>query len=342
MLLPVPERAIVGIGDIAMNPIRNPIRAFVFAAGAALLLAPSFAVPAVAQGNASGQKPPSPEQSLTEKMNAYVGCINRLSERSYDSRKRYFSWAAQSGPTGKERIIYGTYTIYDTADCRKNVEKANALEPRDAAIESAASAYVEAVSKLEPLLKEADDYYSQENYKDDRMAKGKTLHPRLVAAWDAFAGADKALRAGVDAVNDKRALARLAEIEQKEGRKARYHVQATMIHAKRVLRALDAEKPDLAAFTQAINEYEAIVKAMEEVSNAGGDAKIGSMFIGNAKSYLTSAKQLMRRVRDKTPYSQGDRMMLGGGGGWMVEGSPQRLLRDYNQLIDAFNRGANI
>jgi hypothetical protein len=342
MLLPVPERAIVGIGDIAMNPIRNPIRAFVFAAGAALLLAPSFAVPAVAQGNASGQKPPSPEQSLTEKMNAYVGCINRLSERSYDSRKRYFSWAAQSGPTGKERIIYGTYTIYDTADCRKNVEKANALEPRDAAIESAASAYVEAVSKLEPLLKEADDYYSQENYKDDRMAKGKTLHPRLVAAWDAFAGADKALRAGVDAVNDKRALARLAEIEQKEGRKARYHVQATMIHAKRVLRAQDAEKPDLAAFTQAINEYEAIVKAMEEVSNAGGDAKIGSMFIGNAKSYLTSAKQLMRRVRDKTPYSQGDRMMLGGGGGWMVEGSPQRLLRDYNQLIDAFNRGANI
>jgi hypothetical protein len=342
----VPERAIVGIGDIAMNPIRNPIRAFAFVTGAAFLLAPSFAAPAFAQGNAQGnaqgQKPPSPEQSLTEKMNAYVGCINRLSERSYDSRRRYFDWAAKTGPTGKERIIYGTYTIYDTADCRKNVEKANALEPRDAAIEAAASAYVEAVSKLEPLLKEADDYYSQENYKDDRMAKGKTLHPRLVAAWDAFAGADKALRSGVDAVNDKRALARLAEIEQKEGRKARYHVQATMIHAKRVLRAQDSEKPDLAAFTQAINEYEAIVKAMEEVSNAGGDSKIGSMFIGNAKSYLTSAKQLMRRVRDKVPYSQGDRMMLGGGGGWMVEGSPQRLLRDYNQLIDAFNRGANI
>ena len=138
-------------------------------------------------------------------MNAYVGCINRLSERSYNSRKRYFSWAAQSGPTGKERIIYGTYTIYDTTDCRKNVEKANALEPRDAALEAAASAYADAVGKLEPLLKEADDYYSQENYKDDRMAKGKALHPRLVAAWDAFASADKALRSGVEAVNDRRA-----------------------------------------------------------------------------------------------------------------------------------------
>jgi hypothetical protein len=314
------------MGDITMNPIR----ALVLAAGAAILLAPAFA------DSAAAQTPPP-----TEKINAYVGCINRLSERSYESRKRYFSWAAQSGPTGKERIIYGTYTIYETADCRKNVEKANALEPRDAALEAAASAYVEAVSKLEPLLKEADDYYSQEDYKDDRMAKGKTLHPRLVAAWDAFANADKALRNGVEVINDKRALVRLAEIEQSEGRKARYHVQALMIHAKRVVRAQETETPDLAALTQALNEYETIVKAAEQ-SSGDGDAKIGSMFIGNAKSLLTSAKQLMRRIRDKTPYSQGDRMMLNAGSGWMVEGSPQRLLRDYNQLIDSYNRGANI
>ena len=31
-----------------------------------------------------------------------------------------------------------------------------------------------------------------------------------------------------------------------------------------------------------------------------------------------------------------------GGGGWMVEGSPPRLLPDYNQLIDTYNRGTNI
>src|SRR5689334_7547732 len=87
--------------------------------------------------------PPSPNA----KLNAYVGCINRLSARSYESRARYFSWAAKEGPTGRERIIYGTYTIYDTSDCRKNVEKANALEPHDAALETAATAYAEAVSK---------------------------------------------------------------------------------------------------------------------------------------------------------------------------------------------------
>ncbi len=62
--------------------------------------------------------------------------------------------------------------------------------------------------------KEADDYYPQEDYKDDKMAKGRALHPRLIAAWDAFASADKALRGGVEAINDTRALERLAEIEQ--------------------------------------------------------------------------------------------------------------------------------
>ena len=283
-----------------------------------------------------------PPSSLTEKINAYVGCINRLSARSYDSRARYFSWASKDGPTGRERIIYGTYTIYDTADCRKNVEKANTLEPRDTALEAAASAYVEAVGKLEVLLKEADDYYTQENYKDDRMAKGKALHPQLVAAWEAFASADKALRGGVEVINDKRALERLASIEASEGRKARYYVEALMIHAKRVLRAEDKDAPDLAAITQALSDYENIVKAAEQVSGEG-DMKIGSMFMSNAKSFLTTAKQLMRRIRDKVPYSTGDKMMLNNpGSGWMVEGSPPRLMRDYNQLIDAYNRGARI
>jgi hypothetical protein len=311
----------------------NSVRALIFVGGAAVLFTLQYADAAAAQ------TPPTPPPSITEKMNAYVGCINRLSERSYSSRSRYFSWAAKSGPTGKERIIYGTYTIYDTSDCRKNVEMANALEPRDAALEAAASAYVDAVTTLEPLLKEADDYYSQENYKDDRMAKGKALHPRLAAAWDTFANADKALRSGVEAINDKRAAERLAAIDQNEGRKARYHIEALMIHAKRVLRAQDAAKPDVAAITQALSEYEAIVKATEQLS-AEGEAKIDSFFISNAKSYLTSAKQLMRRVRDKVPYSHGDRMMLNAGSGWMVEGSPQRLLRDYNQLIEAYNRSA--
>jgi hypothetical protein len=307
----------------------KPARSFILAAVAGLLILPA------PKDQASAQTP-----SLTEKINAYVGCINRLSERSYDSRRRYFEWVGKYGPTGKERIIYGTYTIYDTSACRKAVEKANTLEPRDAGLEAAASAYADAVSKLEPLLKEADDYYERENYKDDGMAKGKAMHPRLIAAWDAFAAADTALRNGVEVINDRRAAEQLAEIEQKEGRKARYHVHAMMIHAKRVLRAETSETPDVAAITKAVTEFEDLVKGAEEFSG-NGDGKIGSSLIGNAKSFLVTSKQLMRRIRDKVPDSSGDRMMMGGGGAGMIEGSPARLLRDYNQMIDSYNRESN-
>lgn len=292
---------------------------------------------------ASGQIPRAAAQeapSLTQKINAYIGCINRLSERSYESRSRYFSWAAKSGPTGKERIIYGTYTIYDTADCKKNVEAANAMEPHDAELEAVASAYVAAVTMLEPLLKEADDYYTQQNYKDDRMAKGKALHPRLVAAWDAFAGADQQLRGGIETIQDKRAVERLAEIEKAEGRKGRYHIEALMIDAKRVVRTAGASSPSLAKITEALGAYEASVKAAEQYAGTNKDA-VGSMFVSNSKEFLTTAKQLMRRLRDKTPYSQGEKMILGTGqGAWMVEGSPARLTRDYNQLVSAYNSGA--
>ena len=307
----------------------KPFRAWIRAAGAALLLAP---LALLLLADVAAAQAPAP----SEKLNAYVGCINRLSERSYESRQRYFSWVSKNGPTGKERIIYGTYTIYDTEDCRKAVEKANGIEPRDAALETAASAYVEAVGVLEPLLKETAEYYSQEDYKDDRMAKGRALHPRLIAAWDAFAGADQALRTGVDTINDKRSLERVAAIEAAEGRKARYHVEMLMIQAKRVVRASDQAKPDVATITAALAEYEATVKALDQL---GSEAKIDSFFISGAKSYLTSAKQFMRRIRDKVPLSQGDRMMINAGGGEMIEGTPQRLMRDYNSLIEAYNRG---
>lgn len=293
--------------------------------------------------------------ALTEKMNAYVGCINRESGRAYQSQERYFSWAAKSGPTGKERIIYGTYTIYDTKNCADSVAKANALEPHEPELEALGDAYVAAITKLEPLLKEADEYYDHQDYKDDGMAKGKALHPRLVAAWDAFATADKKLHEAIDVIQDKTAVAKLEELERTEGRKSRFYMEAVMLRAKAVLRIEKADPPDIAKITAALNDYEAIVTeadhfvAENKGDNPGGlpsgireamGGGIGSGFINASKEYLKTAKQLMRRVRDHVPYSEGDKMMLNSGGGaWMVEGSPARLTQDYNKLVNSYNNG---
>jgi hypothetical protein len=319
------------VGTDSSNVIRsgNLVMRFLslFSAAVVAAVASFVAVP-----DASAREPG------VEKLNAYIGCYNRHSERAYLSRSRYFSWAAKSGPTGKEKLIYGTYTISDPADCAKEVAHANQIEPRDAKLESAGSAYVAAVSALAPVLKEADDYYTQADYKDDKMAKGKALHPRLIAAWAAFESADTALSSMIDEIQDRNAAQQLVEIERSEGRKGRYHIASLMLRAKALVRVQGADKADLAKITEALGGYEAAVKAAEDYA-ASKSGEIGSSFLGSAKSYLVTAKHLMRRVRDKVAYNQGERMILNtGNGAWMVEGSPARLSRDYNELIESYNR----
>ena len=295
----------------------------------------AFGLLLASQLPATATAEPSP---LVRKLNAYVECMNRMSERSYESRARYFSWVGKNGPTGKERIIYGTYTIYDTSDCKQKVEEVSGLEPRDAELESAGDSYVKSVVALEPLLKEADEYYKQEDYKDDKMAKGKALHPRLVAAWTAFATADQALRSRLEALQDARAAEQLAEIERTEGRKAHFHIQTLMISAKRLVRTQNASPPDLKAIQAALAEYEGIVKAADAFASESKESRLASDFMVSAKGLLVTSKHLMRRLRDKVPYSQGDQLLLKAGGGEMVEGSPGRMTRDYNDLIQSFNR----
>ena len=47
--------------------------------------------------------------------------------------------------------------------------------------------------------------------------------------------------------------------------------------------------------------------------------------------------QRVRRVRDQVPYSTGEQMMLKPGSDWMVEGSPGKTLKAYNELVERSN-----
>ena len=68
------------------------------------------------------QTPARAEPVFTQKINAYVECINRLSERSYDFRGRAISAGWKEGPTGKERIIYGP-TRFTTRPAARRASK---------------------------------------------------------------------------------------------------------------------------------------------------------------------------------------------------------------------------
>jgi hypothetical protein len=291
--------------------------------------------------------PPAPAQDADkatgQKLEAAIACINRLSERAYDSRARYTDWAGDKAKMkNKPRNVLGLYTIYETDDCAKGVAESKAATPAHADLESTSEAYVKAVQALEPLLKEADDYYEQENYKDDKFAKGKEMHGKLLAAWEDFKKADQSLRAVVAKISDERQSKELARIEKEEGRTARFHIMNTFLKAKAVVAAetdIEMQKMDLAKVKDLLAAYETSVKDLEAFAEGQGNGKIDSFFVNNAKEVLVTAKALMRRVRDKEGFSTGDKMMLSQpGAGWMVEGSQPRLIRDFNQLVDNYNR----
>ena len=278
---------------------------------------------------------------LTAKMQPYIKCLNSISGRAFQSRDRYLSWVGKSGPTNMDRATYGVYTISSTDDCAKGVAKANAQEPHDTPLEQAGDSYVSAATALEPLLKTADDYYSQGNFKDDKLAKGKQMHAGLMAGFANFEAADRAMRAKVEELTDFLEVEELATIEKEEGRKLRYLRLALMHTAKRLVNvetATEQSKLDIKAITAALAPYETIVTELDAYTTAHKDERFNSSLLSSAKSFLTSAKELMRRVRDKTPYSQGERMILNTGqGAWMVDGSPARVSKDFNALVSMYN-----
>lgn len=51
-----------------------------------------------------------------------------------------------------------------------------ALTPALQPIDGVAVSYIDAAVALGNTINEMDKYYTQENYKDDAFAKGKTLH----------------------------------------------------------------------------------------------------------------------------------------------------------------------
>jgi hypothetical protein len=42
---------------------------------------------------------------------------------------------------------------------------------------------------------------------------------------------------------------------------------------------------------------------------------------------------MMRRIRDKKPFSNTERQFISTGAGWMVEGSPAKVIKAYNDMI---------
>ena len=250
-----------------------------------------------------------------------------------------------------------------------------ALTPALQPIDGVAVSYIDAAVALGNTINEMDKYYTQENYKDDAFAKGKTLHQTFLKNLESFEAQYKAgrvvlndpkapvevvlsengsegvihalvyrkeiqpkcsriLSCGDSEINDKRQLAELKNIEEREGKTFHYYSLAVMISAKQINNLISQDKFDAEAAMKKVSELETLVAQAKEADKGG----MNFSFINSAGQYQLEAKKYVRRVRDKVPYSDWDKEQLqDANSSWMVDDSFPRALREYNEMVDDYN-----
>lgn len=311
-------------------------------------VAPSIAVnEAPASGKPAAATPPAKapveEPSAAAKLQDYIGCYNRLDGRAHKSIERYATWVKnmKTGPTGRESVVYGLYETdpESTAKCKTSFATSAAQKPAMPALDAAGAAYIQALDAMDTQVTEANNYYSRDNYKDDKFAKGKAMHAPLVASFEAFQKASSAFSDQLDVENDKVLAAKLADVEKTEGKQYTYYRMALMARAKALVNLLGEEKFDVAMAETRLSAYEALADESLAYAKAHKDSRDihWGFFESSTEQFRQTAKERFRRVRDKVPYNEGDRMIMQTGSGWMVEGSPQKLLKTYNELVDKSN-----
>ncbi|MCC6643449.1 YiiG family protein [Candidatus Peregrinibacteria bacterium] len=293
------------------------------------------------------QKVVNSTDPLNKKLNAYVGLLNNVSERVNDSYDRYLSWADyQNGPTGQERNIYGLYELNDYSNDFEKADQALALQPEHE-LDKIVRDYIAAYKEVEPLNEEAYNYYDQKDYLDDNMAKGKELHPKLVAAFDKFQAASDQLSAEYEKVD---LVQRKLELEEykKSGAKLAYASTNTLLTAQDMyifLRdSLSSSEGDPAqinadTFKQKIDLYEAALTDLKTFKGKTADIKreygitgdsLFDSFLDSSDDFAKAYKAYYRAVRDKNfPEVFGSEDF--------TEGTFGNFLYAYNNMIDKYN-----
>lgn len=275
------------------------------------------------------------EDTLVKKTNFYItDCYNRYSNRVVESHNRYAMWVKNldQGPTGKETLVYGLYDVNgDGADCEKAVASAKALEPSMPTLEDAADKYIVALKSVITEIRGIYPYYEQDDYKDDGFAKGKAAHAGLIAAFKAFKDANTTFAAEVDKLEDQvseKELARLTE----QGKRYDALIVESGIKAKKIKNYIQDKQFDEMQADDISTMIDGFNTTVDEL-RADDSKSMGSTYARSCDEFTKASKEMMRRIRDGKKFNDSERRFISTGAGWMVEGSPQKVMKAYNDMI---------
>lgn len=303
-----------------------------------LTLTVVFAAPALAQQAAPatpslGLKdiPEAETSAYIAKSNAVVGLLN-TSLRASESWRRYLSWVnVKKGPTGKERIIYGLYSVGESSarDAIRKARDSAAAEPFIPALDGVTKELADAFATLVPILNEAEAYYDRKDYLSDGMKGGKALHDRLVPAATAYLQARGRTEAVAEELKNLLDSHRLAALEKTEGKSPRWHLQNAMMKAKKAVDLM----PNSPRRGDDLKAFDAALAAFGEATRDFDNAVRESGKRSSVDSYPRDILGKLREMRDNIAKGRADAMTF--------SFDHQAVISRYNMMVtmgNAFGR----
>jgi len=283
------------------------------------------------------------DPARNRQINLYVrACLNPFSAEVLRSRMLYLHTFSEAGPPGLPAdALVLTGVVHDPADCETALRRATTEGPRDPALEAAGQRYLAALRVAAAALNDAYPYYRNRDWQDDAMARGRAMHPGLVAAFDAFGRAHDALAALVEAAQqdappcgpetDGRSFVCQRAQHLMIARRATRLASRATVAADGTIAGLDP-----VIFTAAVAALDTSVRRLVAAA-AAYDRQTGEFrardFMWNVEEHLRQVKALFRAARD------GERVEAEA---WETPdldppGSPSRIIGSFNDVVNDFN-----
>ncbi|MGV3552417.1 DUF3829 domain-containing protein [Rhizobium sp.] len=299
----------------------------------------------------SGARPSGPDAQLSEKMQAFVNCNNRVNRAFRNNFESYAKlYEARDGGNVEDTPFVSMnhfssfkVEVYEqnnemSKQCADELDKAVAAQPVDADLDRVGRSYASTLRTLLPVVNDIDRYYAQKNYRDDAMKQGRALDAKLRPLMTKLAAdgdeINRLLTERTAGLRDRELVAH----EKARGRDADWHLQNTMIVARRAIEDIEksatGKQPTLAEVKAIEAKLDAAYTAGVEYAKANPPADPARkpiwFFVEADVSRLVTAVKEVRRTLETDPASA------------KAISDINAAFSSYNSLVRNYNLRANL
>jgi len=285
------------------------------------------------------------EAALKRKLQPFIKCLNTVSGGLSNMARPYramYAAAAKDPANGPGKVFWTAQYEYSggllfrpgvVMACADGLASTATQPPSDEALDLLARTYEADLRKLDVLAPKVEAYYDQKDYRDDEMARGRTLNAEYEPLLQRLLAGSHQMFVEVEKHNTALEQRRVDAIERLEGRRLRWQANAFMLQARTSLDGLNAVVAGKNATKEAVlaqvapleerfAELTAYAAAHPEEDNDRMD--LWRRIASYAPDLVTAAKEARRDMADKPNTSK-------------LANDVARMRYTFNNIIDNAN-----